>query len=387
MLKKLLLVVVLLHFVGCTVDRVFPVFKDPIEDGEYEIIHFWDFNNVSNAASLIAPTISNAGNPSLTYNGIFDSVIPGSEINLRLESEIGSALRLRNPSNSFIIHAPTNGYKDVIMRFAATRTGSGSVIQNISYSIDGIDFTNSGLVQAEFSIFEDIFTLIQIDFKTIVGAKNNPNFKIKIEFDEASAIINNGNNRIDNLSFDGIPIEGNEPILPDENLYLVHYWDFNNTTSNETLVSPNLGNGQLTYLGNFFDSVSPGSDVNLRSESEIGTALRLRNASGDFIISIPTIGHQNIQLKYAATRTGSGSQTQTIFYSIDGINYTQNSLDTNQFSLTENIYNLINIDFSNIAAADNNPNFKVKIVFDEASANIANGNNRIDNITVEGNVL
>jgi hypothetical protein len=224
-----------------------------------------------------------------------------------------------------------------------------------------------------------------IDFKDIVGVNNNPNFKVKIEFDAPSAIISNGNNRIDNLSFDGIPTETPPPT--DENLYLLHYWDFNNATSNETLVNPTLGNGQLTYLGNFFDSVLPGSDVNLRNESTIGSALRLRNASGDFIISIPTTGHQNIQLKYAATRTGSGSQTQTIFYSVDGINYTQNGLETNQFTLTEDIYSLISLDFSNINSVNNNPNFKVKIVFDQASSTISNGNNRIDNITVEGNVL
>jgi hypothetical protein len=385
MLKKLLFVVVLFHFLACTVDREFPIVTNPIENEDYETIHYWNFNDISSSASLIAPTVSNSGNPSLTYDGTFDHVIPGSEINLRFESETGSALRLRNPSNNFVMHAPTIGYKDVVLRYAATRTGSGSQTQKISYSLDGVNFTQSGLAQNEFSIFEDIFVLIQIDFKDIVGVNNNPNFKVKIEFDAPSAIISNGNNRIDNLSFDGIPTETPPPT--DENLYLLHYWDFNNATSNETLVNPTLGNGQLTYLGNFFDSVSPGSDVNLRNESTIGSALRLRNASGDFIISIPTTGHQNIQLKYAATRTGSGSQTQTIFYSVDGINYTQNGLETNQFSLTEDIYNLINIDFSSISAADNNPNFKVKIVFDEPSANISNGNNRLDNITLEGNVL
>ena len=189
------------------------------------------------------------------------------------------------------------------------------------------------------------------------------------------------------MSFDGIPMEDNHPIDPDENLYLLHYWNFNDASTNDALITPNVGNGQLTYLGNFFDSVSPGSDLNLRNESEIGTALRLRNASGDFILSIPTTGHQNIQLHYAATRTGSGSQTQTIFYSTDGVNFIQTGLETNQFTLTEDIYSLISLDFSNINSVNNNPNFKVKVVFDQASSTISKCNNRIDNITVEGNVL
>lgn len=387
MLKKLFLVVVLFNLFSCTVDREFPMVTNPIDEENYETIHYWNFNDISSNAALIAPTVSNVGNPSLTYGGTFDSVIPGSEINLRFESETGSALRLRNPSNEFVIHAPTSGYQDVVMSYAVSRTGSGSQTQRISYSLDGIQYISTGLAQNEFSIFEDAFVLIQIDFKDIAGANNNPNFSIKIEFDAESATINNGNNRIDNLSFDGIPMDDNNPIDPDENLYLLHYWNFNDTSTNDALITPNVGNGQLTYLGNFFDSVSPGSDLNLRNESEIGTALRLRNASGDFILSIPTTGHQNIQLHYAATRTGSGSQTQTIFYSTDGVNFTQTGLETNQFTLTNNVYSLISLDFSNITSVKNNPNFKVKVVFDQASSTISNGNNRIDNITVEGNVL
>ena len=386
MLKKILLILVSFHFVSCSLDQDTPNIN-PIDNEAFELIHYWNFNNGTTSAFLITPTVSNAGSPSLTYNGNSDSVNLGSGINLREENEVGNAIRLRNPSGSFIIEASTSGFEHIIMRYAVTRTGSGSNTHRISYAIDGIEYTNVGLARSEFTITEDDYMLVQIDFNAIAGARNNPNFKIKIDFDAVSGTINNGNNRIDNLSFDGITIEGIDPIIPDDDLYLLHYWDFNSVSSDETLISPNVGNGNLTYLGNFFDSVSPGSDLNLRNESIIGTALRLRNASGDFIIAIPTLGHQNIQLQYAATRTGSGSQTQTIFYSTDGVNYTQNGLETNQFTLTEDVYNSINIDFSNIPAADNNPNFKVKIVFDAASAGIANGNNRIDNLSVEGNVL
>lgn len=53
----------------------------------------------------------------------------------------------------------------------------------------------------------------------------------------------------------------------------------------------------------------------------------------------------------------------------------------------DNIYGLYEINFSEIPEVNNNPNFKVKIEFDEASSLISNGNNRIDNITVEGNNL
>jgi hypothetical protein len=41
---------------------------------------------------------------------------------------------------------------------------------------------------------------------------------------------------------------------------------------------------------------------------------------------------------------------------------------------------LVKLDFSNIPSVNNNPNFKIRITFD----NIAKGNNRYDNITCEG---
>lgn len=386
MIKKVLSFISIFLLISCTDDRDFPEIENPILNPEYELVHYWDFNDASSSSSLIAPTYSAIGNPSLVYEGsFFDDVSEGSSTNIRLSSEAGSALRLRNPSGPFIMNLPTTGFKDVILTYATTRTGSGSITQTISYSLDGTNFIQSDLSQTEFTIFEDVFVLIQLNFTDIEGANNNPNFKIKVEFDEPSSTIDNGNNRIDNLTLDGIPTEDTTP--PDTTLYLLHYWNFNEDSTDDTLITPSIGNGDLAYLGNYFDSVSPGSATNARNEDQAGLALRLRNQSGDFIISAPTNGHQNILLKYAATRTGSGSQTQTIFYSIDGTNYTQNGLTVTQFTLTEDIYNLYEIDFSSIQGVNNNPNFKVKVVFDQASSTITNGNNRFDNITVEGNIL
>ena len=92
-------------------------------------------------------------------------------------------------------------------------------------------------------------------------------------------------------------------------------------------------------------------------------------------------------LKYAATRTGSGSQTHTVSYTTDGTNYIQTGLSVTEFMLTEDVYSLLEIDFSSINGVNNNANFKIKISHDTASSQIQNGNNRIDNLTVEGNTL
>ncbi len=390
MQKKYLLFCLSILLTGCTYDRDFPETNDVISNPDYELVHYWNFNDSSDEAALITPTYTNGG-AALTYNGsYFDSVDEGTAINSRNDDDAGAALRLRNPSGEFIISIPTSGYKDIILNYAATRTGSGSQAQSISYTIDGVNYIQDGLIQSDFSITENGFNLISINFGDIEGADNNANFKVKIEFDEASSLISNGNNRIDNLTVDGIRTESTpEPTEPSEDpdLYLMHYWSFNDNSNLNTLIAPTTGNGSLEYMGNYYDSVSPGSDTNARNDDTAGTALRLRNESGDFIITAPTGNYKNIILKYVTTRTGSGSQTQSVSYTTDGVNYTQSGISQSEFTIEEDIYSLIEVDFSGMPAVNDNENFKIKISFDAPSAVINNGNNRIDNITIEGNTL
>lgn len=387
-MRRILLTVSLLFIlVSCTDDRDFPEINNPITNEDYQLVHYWNFNDVT---TLITPTYTE-NNASLEYYGsYFDDVNPGSDINTRNEDEAGNALRLRNPSGAFIISLPTTGYKDVILSYASTRTGSGSQLQTISYTTDGTNYTQNGLSQSEFTMFEDTFVLIQLNFSHIEQAHNNPNFKVKVEFDNASSLIQNGNNRIDNITLDGIPTGDTIPDPEPGETTIFHYWNFNTLAGgNNPEITANIGNGTLEYLGNYYDRVSPGSDVNAQGGDAAGYALRLRNQSGTFIISTPTTNYENIIVQYAATRTGSGSQTQTIFYTLDGINYTQEQLTNTVFTITEDdiIYSLYEIDFSSISGANNNPNFKVKVEFDQPSSQISNGNNRIDNITVQGNTF
>ncbi len=106
-------------------------------------------------------------------------------------------------------------------------------------------------------------------------------------------------------------------------------------------------------------------------------------------MTVPTSGYEKVVLKYAATRTGSGSQTHTISYTTDGTNYIQTGLSQTVFNITEDdtVFSQYEIDFSSISGASNNPDFKIKMEFDDASATADSGNNRIDNITIEGNTL
>jgi hypothetical protein len=383
--------------VSCTTDR--DISSLVIDNPDSELIHYWDFNNVSTTTALLTPS-QTTGGTSIQYLGVdFDRVLEGSELNARLGSEAASALRLRNPSGDFIISMPTTGYKDVVFTYASMRTNNGAQKQILAYSLDGINYQTTGLLNNEVGV-STVFVIQQFSFVNVPGANNNPNFKIKISFD-VNADGLTGNNRFDNISLDGIPTgtgPGPDPIDP--NLYLVHYWNFNNVPAgnlndaipaDESLI--NVSQTAITYPGTgagYADRVSPGSELNLRSGAEVGTGLRLRNPSDtrEMIIEAPTQGYKNIVMKFATAKSSAaGAGIQNYFYTLDGSNYTQQNLPVSSFEPNiEPIYDIVTLDFSQIPGVNNNPNFKVKVTFSGASASGTSGNNRFDNITLEGNI-
>lgn len=176
---------------------------------------------------------------------------------------------------------------------------------------------------------------------------------------------------------------------------LVHYWHFNSLTvpagGVNTIIADytavNQATPMLTYAGTgtgYIDEVSTGSELNLHLNELAGKAARVRNPSGDrsLVLDLPTTGYQDIKFSYSVTRTNSGQLINNIAYSLDGTNFIQSNLAQTSFSV-QTSYELINIDFSGIEGANNNPNFKIQITF-EGNTTASNGNNRLDNITLKG---
>lgn len=179
------------------------------------------------------------------------------------------------------------------------------------------------------------------------------------------------------------PVDAFEP-SNNKGEFLLHYWNFNDNTSIDNLISPQsiIPNAQIEYFGSAFDDVNEGSDLNTRNNDFAGRALRLRNPSGDLIISLPTVGYKNIKLKFASTRTNNGPQEQNFFYTTDGNNYINASIEPKQIEVPLE-FQLYEIDFSVLNAVNNNPNFKVKVSFN-INHDSESGNSRFDNITLEG---
>jgi len=172
---------------------------------------------------------------------------------------------------------------------------------------------------------------------------------------------------------------------------LLHYWNFNNPTSAQTITTPNVSlvaSASITYTlgattelayangtGQDFDV----NNVNARNNDVAGTHLRFNNPiGGNLVFNLPTTGYENPIVKFATRRSGSGAGTQTWSYSTDGINYTV--LTT--INPVDGAPTLQTLDFSSIAAADNNANFKLKVEFSTGTGGNV-GNNRFDNFTLE----
>lgn len=176
---------------------------------------------------------------------------------------------------------------------------------------------------------------------------------------------------------------------------LLHYWNFNDNTSEASITKPTLTNisglasltttisgiSALNFTGGTGQNFDV-SNLNTRNADASGTHLRFNDPIGSALVfSLPTTGYEDMIVKFATRRSGSGAGTQVWSYSTDGTNYT---------FLTNVVPNdgdptLATLDLSSINAVDNNPNFKLKVEFEQGTGGTG-GNNRFDNFTIEGNL-
>jgi hypothetical protein len=115
------------------------------------------------------------------------------------------------------------------------------------------------------------------------------------------------------------------------------------------------------------------------------------------IFHLPTTGVRNVVFSFAAINEGAADALIIDYSTAEGTPaWSNNGMTTSNFAL-ENAYKLYVVDFSsagfNIAAANNNPNFKIRIRFDgsnltQEGTNIVTFNNfSLDGEPMEGNNL
>ncbi|WP_306350535.1 choice-of-anchor I family protein [Flavobacterium sp. '19STA2R22 D10 B1'] len=177
---------------------------------------------------------------------------------------------------------------------------------------------------------------------------------------------------------------------------LLHYWNFNNNASISTITTPNqsiVSGATITALSGGISTIDNTGgtgqnfnvlNLNAQNGDASGTHLRFNDPIGGALeFALPTTGYENVIVKFATRRSGSGAGTQLWSYSING--------GTSYIALTSIMPNngdpaLATLDFTAIPEADNNPNLKLKVEFQQGTGGTV-GNNRFDNFTVHGTSL
>ncbi len=169
---------------------------------------------------------------------------------------------------------------------------------------------------------------------------------------------------------------------------LVSYWNFNDTerllhsTHDATGATLTVSTGPDSEVtdggGNGFDG------ANAREGDEPGRHLRINNPIGSTIeLRLPTTGFADPVVSYETRRSTSGAGAQHIEYSLDGVIY-EEFFDIRVHDADPVLHHL---DFSAVDGASDNPSFRVRVTFSRGADGGLGGNNRFDNITVDGTPL
>lgn len=201
---------------------------------------------------------------------------------------------------------------------------------------------------------------------------------------------------------------------------LIHYWNFNSVSpklkaakdvvsfpipafaadqsvSSASLIYqaiPGTASPYSTYCDSVLFTTGTGNPVNMRGTDAAGLGLRFRNPSDkmQLILNIPSTGYNNIIISYDIQRSSAanGAATNTFFYSTDNGTNWKNSTNSGLLS-KDTIQTSPNWNFKTVSitdpAANNNSNLLFKIQFTGGQNTGTSGNNRIDNITVEGTAI
>jgi PEP-CTERM motif len=159
-------------------------------------------------------------------------------------------------------------------------------------------------------------------------------------------------------------------------------WNFNDS---DLVVDHGVG----TMVTNFVSTnilFAAGTTNNARLGDPAGQALSLQGGTGNtnngrnITLSVSTLGFSDIIVTLATQGTSTGFNSNQFQYSVDGITFFDFGapyVPATAFGAVPVIFTL-----SSIAGLNNNPNAAFRIVFNGATS--STGNNRIDNIVVEG---
>jgi hypothetical protein len=158
-------------------------------------------------------------------------------------------------------------------------------------------------------------------------------------------------------------------------------WNFNDSD-----LVVDHGTGTLTTNFNLVNVLFTlgGTSTNARQGDVAGQSMTLQGGTSNanngrtINLNVSTVGLNNIVISLATVRTSTGFNSNQLQYSLDGVSFINFGAPYTP-ALT---FGLVTFDLSSISGVNDNPNAAFRIVFNGATS--ASGNNRIDNLVVEG---
>lgn len=162
---------------------------------------------------------------------------------------------------------------------------------------------------------------------------------------------------------------------------LIAAWNFNDYDGVATSVAPSSGMGSLEFPDFLGDVANySGTTLNASPGDAAGSSLVLENSihngSGSLEISVSTAGLSGLVISYATRRPSTGFTSQAWFWETSGGDVVPLQTVTD----LPGSFGLVDLDFSGMAAIDNQEAVRFRVVFDGATG--ASGNNRIDNLQI-----
>jgi hypothetical protein len=167
---------------------------------------------------------------------------------------------------------------------------------------------------------------------------------------------------------------------------IIQYWNFNEPS---VLLQPTYSTegGNITIDKGLYAEITDGSGkdfsgINAKNNDKAETHLRINNPIGtEVIFDVPSTGYQDLLFSYETRRSGSGANRQIISYTVNGTDFV--TMDT--IVVTETPV-LQQYGLTHIAETEDNSQLAIKIsIYQELDGTGGvEGNNRFDNVTLEG---
>jgi hypothetical protein len=161
---------------------------------------------------------------------------------------------------------------------------------------------------------------------------------------------------------------------------LIAYWNYNNVSSQITLMGTSQGLGTMTSNASTITNFG-GTTTNAIGADPAGQAFVVQSTggsnNGSFVqFQVSTTGLQGLIMTFASQRTATGFNSNQVSYSTNGSTFTNFGSAYNpptSFGAT-----ILSFDFSSVTALDNQSVVYIRITFNGASG--SSQNNRLDNV-------